>query len=449
METNFNLKTDSLIIKIILIAVLSLLMLIPMTMIQNLITERSQSQNTVQDEITSKWGGEQTVTGPVLVVPYIKDKKILQAYFLPDNLTIDGSVLPEERSRTIYQTLVYQSDMKISGNFSFPDIDKLNTNADEVKWGDAFILLGVSSLQGIKNKINFELNGKIMTVSPGVPSNTIIGSGITIKTPLEADNRAGKYNFNFDLALNGSKGLYFTPVGKETHVHITSPWKTVSLWGDYIASKRTINENGFDTQWDIFDYNRNYSQMWIGANNELNETSFGVSLQYPVDQYQMLNRSAKYAIMFIAFTFIAFLMIELLRKKPIHPVQYLLVSAALVLFYSLLLALSEHLGFRLAYGISSAAVILLITLYTTSIFIQKKQSAIVCGILITLYTYLYVILQLEDMALLFGSIGLFIVLAVIMYVSRKVDWYKIDSRTDEQKQEIPPIYNPNNEQTMN
>ncbi len=438
METSKSFfQKHSVIVKISMIAVLTLLMLIPVNMVQSLIREREENKTIVQEEISDKWGGQQRLVGPILVLPYktrIAEGNpivVKYAYFLPDEYNIEGEIKPEERSRGIYQVLCYQSLMQVKGKFSFPDYEKLNLSADQIQWEDAFLLVGVPALQGIKNKIDFNVNGKSLDILASVAPNDLISSGLTVKMPLNPTDIKEAYNFNFDLALNGTDGLYFAPIGKHTSIHMKSEYKTVNFIGDFLPNSRKIDQSGFDAQWEIFDYNRNYAQMWIGQNSGISDSLLGVDLLLPVDQYQKTMRSAKYAIMFIVLTFVVFFMVELLNRKRIHPVQYLLVSFALVLFYSLLLALSEYIGFEWSYLISALAIVSLITSYSYSIFKSKKQASFMGVFLCILYVFLYVILQLEDMALLLGSAGLFITLAIVMYVSRKVDWYKEDDRVEQ------------------
>lgn len=427
--TNSFLKKGSTLLKAFIVGILVLLMLIPVTMVKSLVTERQNSSESVREEITAKWGGQQQITGPILVIPYQKSKgeehkyETGYAYFLPDDYKIDGEIFPEERSRGIYEVMCYKSDMKISGNFNFPDVGQLNLNPDTVLWKDAFLLLGIPDLQGIRNKIVFNVNGQSQEVLASVSRNDIISSGLTVKMPLEPEEKK-IYKFDFNLSLNGSNGLYFTPIGKQTSVHVTSDYKPVTFIGDFLPNTRNLDGPGFDAQWDIFDYNRNYAQMWVGPNMELRSSTLGVDLLLPVDHYQKNMRSAKYAIMFIALTFMVFFIVELKSRKSIHPIQYLLVSFALVLFYSLLLAFSEHIGFDLSYLVSALAIISLITAYSWSIFKNKKETFFMGIFLTVLYSFLYVVIQLEDMALLLGSVGLFIALASVMYASRNVNWEK-------------------------
>ncbi|GAB6008572.1 cell envelope integrity protein CreD [Dysgonomonas reticulitermitis] len=423
MKAKFGVNTDTILVKVIVVAVLVVIMLFPINMVRLLIEEREDSQKAVQSEISQKMGGVQRITGPVLVLPYLTEaNKISYSYYLPDDFRVDGDINTEARKRTMYKSLVYQSNLHIKGSFSLPNFDRLDIKQEQIQWEEAFFLLGIPYLQGIKNKMVFNLNGKDFDIQPGIKSNTVIDSGLTVNVPI--DSSVSKFDFSFDLVLNGSEGLYITPVGKQNKIHLKSPWETVSFSGDFLPVEKTIGKEGFDARWDVFDYNRNYVQMWVGNNDILKQASLGVEFKYPVDQYQMTMRSVKYAIIFIVLTFVVFFLVELLSRKRIHPVQYLLVSCALVLFYTLLLAISEHLGFGPAYLVSAFATVTLITSYSTTMFRSIKQACMMGGFLTILYIYLYIILQLENMALLFGAVGLFIALAIVMFALRNVDWYK-------------------------
>ncbi len=226
---------------------------------------------------------------------------------------------------------------------------------------------------------------------------------------------------------------------------MNSNWSTVAFIGDFLPSTREINDEGFSASWNILDYNRNYVQMWIGENHT-NVPTIGLELKYAVDQYKMSMRSVKYAIMFILLTFVVFFLVEIITKNRIHPIQYILVSFALVLFYTLLIALSEYINFHIAYLISSIAIVLMITLYVRTIFSKLSHALIIGAFTTGLYTYLYIMLQLEDMALLIGAIGLFAALAAIMYATRKVDWYK--SKEENENELGTQIYHNYNQHTL-
>jgi inner membrane protein len=431
-QSAWSKMTGSTTFKAVVIGVLILLMLIPVSMIRGLIYEREYAGRSVENEISSKWGNRQTLTGPVIVVPFwyhiLEDNKVKkvseQAYFLPEVLNIETGLEPEIRYRGIYKTVVYQSDIKVSGSFSQPDFSQLNIKAEYIDWQKAFISMGISDMRGIRNNVVFNWNGTPQDATPGSGNTHLSRSGVSVRVPFAAtlaDNSG--YTFDVSLTLNGSQGLFFVPMGKTTQVLMASSWNTPKFDGAFIPEKREITPQGFSAQWNVYNYNRNFPQMWTGNEYNADDSEFGVHLIIPIDHYQKSERSVKYAIMFIALTFLIFFLVELISHKRIHPLQYLLVSIGLILFYALLLALSEHMNFNLAYLLSTLAIVSLITGYSSSIFKSGKQILLMGIFLTLLYLFLYTVLQLEDLALLIGSIGLFIALAVVMYTSRKVNWY--------------------------
>ncbi|WP_340102922.1 cell envelope integrity protein CreD [Rhodohalobacter sp. 8-1] len=424
-----NLK-NSLGIRLIIIAALSLLLLIPAILIQNVISERENRRDAVAEEIGQKWGREQSVVGPVLTIPYSHSVKTddgtytskRYAHLLPESLMINGAIQPELRYRGIYEVVVYNSNVTVSGNFSAVTLNSLGVSPDDFLLDDAFVSVGISDMAGIKEAITINWNDDEFVASPGIESADVLSSGISIFPEVEAGR---DYTFDISLDLNGSSGLHFSPVGEETSVELQSDWPNPSFAGGFLPATREVNEDGFRSEWKVLHLNRNFPQQWLGANQEIVNTTFGVDLLLPVDEYQKTMRTAKYAIMFIALTFLTFFMIELLSGSIIHPVQYLLIGFALLIFYTLLLSISEYVVFGVAYLVAATAIVLLITTYSYMVLSNRRNTAIVFGVLSLLYGYLYVLLQLQDFALLFGSIGLFCVLACIMYLTRHIDWFEI------------------------
>ncbi|MES2767135.1 MAG: cell envelope integrity protein CreD [Bacteroidota bacterium] len=450
-------------LRLVLIAILSLLLLIPVGFIMELISEREQHRESVIREVSSKWGDNQVISGPVLTVPYlVHDNDVKKgitttteyARFLPEELNIAAKLDPNVRYRGIYEVVLYNAKMDITGNFSNLDVREFNIAPENMIWKDAYFELGITDMRGIRDVITVAVNDTNFLANPGIQSG-ILRSGVSLKPGVP--NAAGKYDFSLKLNLNGSGDLQFLPLGKTTKVKVNSPWNNPSFTGQYLPERRDITSNGFEAEWKIFHLNRNFPQKWTTASSNISNVdfvpsssstdytnpvpvpdsrhsgsspnfesaAFGVNLLMPVDNYQTTMRTAKYAIMFIGFTFIAFFMIELLIKKALHPIQYLLIGMALVIFYTLLLSFSEHLQFGFAYLIASAAIVLLITLYTRSAAGSNLVALVIAGILSILYGVLYVILQLQDFALLFGSIGLFVTLALVMYITRRIDWFSL------------------------
>lgn len=416
-------------LKVIGIGVLALLLLIPAGMIQSLIRERELAFNEVYSEVGQKWGYPQTITGPVITVPYIthsegSDGKIVSlrknAYFLPDSLVYSGEITPETRYRGIYKVPVYSGNLNVKGNFKQPDFLQWKIKTENILWDEASISIGISDMRGIRNAIVLSLGSCQMEMNPGTDARDIVSSGISSIINLK---KFANLPFSFSIELNGSQSLSFIPLGKQTDVLLTSSWSNPSFSGAFLPVSRQVSEKGFNANWKVLNLNRNFPQQWLGSEYAVNESSFGVDFLLPVDHYQKNTRSAKYAIMFIGLTFVAFLLFELISKRKIHPVQYLLVGGALCVFYTLLVSFSEHIGFFWAYTISSVATITLISLYFNSIIGSLRSTSLLLLMLVGLYLFLFTILQLQDYALLMGSIGLFAVISVVMYVSRRVDWY--------------------------
>lgn len=426
--------SQSITMKAFVIGFLSLLMLIPGFMIQNLISERQKrSEETIQ-KINARWSNAQTLCGPVLVIPYSapgmddKNNPVYENHTLnvvPEVLAIHAKLVPEERHYGIYKSILYKSEIVLSGKFKKPDI-QLPADS-KMDWKEAVIRIGISDLRGMTNDLDFIINNSHFTAEAGGAADGA-GQGLVISLKNTDLLQSGKeLNFTCHLKLNGSSNINFIPMGKTTHVQMFGAWKSPGFIGSF-SPEYTVNDRGFTANWNVLHFNRNIPESWTDSSiKSFAETSFGVNLVDTVDQYQQNMRSAKYALMFIVLTFVVFFFVEILTHKRIHPLQYLLVGIALILFYSLLLSISEQLNFGAAYLIASIATIGLIVAYAGSIFKNKISTGILAGFLCILYVFLYVVLQLEDIALLFGSIGLFVILGVIMYFSGKISWYKKNS----------------------
>jgi len=430
--------TQSLTLRAIFVAVLTLLLLIPNALIQGLISERQRQSYATIGEIDAQWSLAQTVCPPVLVLPYTstvvekidgkeQTKNVAHRLFIaPENAEITAQLFPEERKRSIYKSIVYKSDIRISGNFAA--IKDLSIENSVLHFDKAYLLLSISDLRGISQEIDFSFNGKKIKAFPfngdkiQVKADGKNMMAIALDTTMLGDSES--FSFDYALKLKGSSKISFVPVAKNTQVSMTGAWSAPGFIGDFLP-EYSIDEkaNSFQAKWNVLSFNRSIPEKWADY-YDIEESSFGVSLVDVVNHYQQSMRSAKYALMFIALTFAVFFFVEATIKRRIHPVQYSLVGIALVLFYSLLLSISEQIGFAWAYIIAGSATISLITIYAAGIFQHKRATAILATILVALYTFLYVVLQLEDFALLIGSLGLFLILGIIMFVSRKIQWYK-------------------------
>jgi len=422
----------SAIIKMVMIGVLVILLLLPSYLVQQLIREREQNQDQVKREISSKWGAQQRLAGPVISIPYnhyitdndSKTRRSTKQYIhlMPSTLKVKGTVDTSMLSRSIYKVIAYTSDLEIEGTF---DGEELNTIADlpsNADWDNATINFGLSDLTGIQDEINLQVNEQTIKFNPGMDDRSLFHSGVSAPISISPE---GKISFNFKLKLKGTESIEFLPVGKETRVSLHSACPNPNFYGTFLPADRDVTEKGFDAEWKVLHLNRNYPQAWAHNGHDIDYSAFGVELMLDVDPYQKTMRSAKYAILFIAMTFLTFFFIEVLSKKKIHPIQYILIGLVLILFYVLLLSISEQLGFNWGYFIGSSAVVLLITIYTASVLQSNKKSMVMFAILTTLYGFIFIIIQMAEYSLLFGSIGLFLFLAAVMLASRKVDWYNI------------------------
>jgi len=425
--------TQSITFKAMVITVLTLLMLIPGSMIQNLISERQYRSEETIEKINEKWGTRQRLCGPVLSIPYTttitSEKGSVTNYdhvyhLTPEKLQITAKLSPEERHYGIYKAILYKSKISIEG--SFANVDKLEVASSTFHWEKAYISLGISDLGGVVNDVEILFGGKPYKTNAGNNSQLNTKSLIAEIKDSSAFRSDKPIAFSCNMDLNGSQEMEFIPIAKTTKVELSGNWVSPGFVGNF-SPDYTINDTGFSATWNILHFNRDIPESWIDRQEiSLHESSFGVNLVNTVDHYQQNMRSAKYALMFIALTFVVFFFVELLTKKRIHPIQYLLVGVGLILFYSLLLSLSEQISFGIAYLVATLVTIGLIVVYAYSIFKNKTQTILLGLMLSGLYAFLYIVLQLEDYSLLIGSIGLFVVLGIIMFVSRKINWYKQD-----------------------
>jgi len=429
---------ESITFKFIVIAILTLLLLIPATMIESIIYEREMTRDGVIRDVSSKWANEQLLTGPILTIPYlvtqiIKEKDVEKntynerkevvkkyAHFLPSELTIEGSVSPEVRYRSIYEVVVYSSELKLSGKFQKPDFSIWKMSDSQILYDETTLCFGITDMRGINKLINFRFNDSTYEAGPGIPSRDVLSSGVSA---MIGKVNPGVNTFEFTLDVNGSQSLNFIPVGKETTVKLSSNWKDPSFAGAFLPDERTVSQEGFEAIWKILALNRTYPQQWLENQYPVINSKFGVDLIFAVDLYQKSERSVKYAIIFLSLTFLIFILSEITQKKRVHPIQYFLIGLALCVFYSLLISLAEHIGLDWAFLIASAAVIGLISAYSAQIFRNMKVTLLVTLELVLLYVFLYTILQMEAYSLLIGSIGLFAVIALTMFLSRKINWY--------------------------
>ena len=436
-----NLRT-SVMARLVVMGCLFLGLLIPLMMVQAVVSERATRREAVTQEIGTTWGGPQTIAGLVLTVPYRyqvfengrrQEDRIARAVFLPEMLDVQGALTPEIRQRTLFKVVVYRARLQISGRFARPDLGRLRPVVDEALWNEATVSLGVSDPRGIASRTTVRLNGRDRSFSPGVESIGLFGSGIHAAADgLDALAPGAPVEFALTLDVNGSRDIRFVPAGNDTTVQLASTWPHPTFSGAPLPDSRRVDNAGFNASWKVPYFGRGFPQGWVtavGDGADLKSlaaaSQFGVGLIQPVDVYQQSERAIKYAALFIVLTFVVFFLFETIRARLLHPIQYLFVGFAMCVFYLLLVSISEHLGFDVAYTSASVATTLLIAAYSCYVLGGLGEGALMGGGLTGLYGFLYLLLRLEDYALLAGSVGLFLMLALLMYLTRRINWYEL------------------------
>jgi inner membrane protein len=421
-------KKESVALRIILIGSIIILLIIPLLMVQSLITDRQVYRQEAVNEISKSWAGVQSIAGPIITIKRKVEKTdskgekffiISNEYCLPETLKIDVEVTPEKRYKGIYEVMLYKSKIKMSGTIN---LSKLKEKFSDEKFDESYISFNISDLRGIQKDAELVLDGKKYKLIPGL-KDKVFRNGFY--SDLDLKSKDLPKNFDIEIEVNGMENLEFVPLGKFSEVNMKSSWNNPSFAGAFLPLSREITEDGFTAQWKVNYFNRSYPQEWENQTYDIFPSAFGVKLLVPVDEYQKTMRTSKYGLMIIVLTFLSFFMIELFSKKVIHPIQYLLVGLALIIFYSTLLAISEYILFQYSYLISSLLIIALIGFYAKSIYQSKYISTIVIGMLMMFYGFMYVILQLQDYSLLIGNIALFFILAAIMFFTRKINWFDV------------------------
>jgi len=431
--------------RMLIVGFILVILLIPLSFVKDLIRERGYRQTEVIQEINQKWGNQVTLYGPIVKIPYktYKEEKVFDAksktyiktyedvfhnaYFLPEDLNIKAQVDTESLERGIYESVVYTSDIQLSGSFKGFDFSAEDIPDEDILWNKATIVMKTSNLKGIRNEIAIQLDTSNLVLKPQFDNQAMstLSSGFIKDLKKKNDSTI---NYSMNIKINGSERLQFIPVGRETLVNMKSDWHSPSFNGNFLPDDKTkkITAAGFEANWKVLETNRQFGQQFFDRLPDLSAFSFGTNLIIPVDDYQKTERTSKYGLMIIGLTLLVFLLIQIISKIDIHPFQYLMIGLALVMFYTLLISISEHQNFLKAYLIAGTAVIGLITIYSRTILKHIKFPLLIFFSMTALYAFIFVIIQLENYALLVGSIGLFIILAIIMFASKKIDWGNSD-----------------------
>lgn len=447
--------SKSILKKLGLIFVIFLLLQIPLMMVNGIMEERQMYNVDYPQQYKGPGAGQQTITGPVLTVPYhyqvTEDKEVPAGtstdpakpaptktvkvsrtetgylHFFPENLTVNGNLAPETRDEGKFKSILYSTALEFKGSFNTAEFTQKKINDKDLVWKDAFVALGVSDLRGIRKETTLNWAGQQYKFVPGVNGLKLFDTGQHVV--LSGLQKSGSSPFTFTVHLNGSRDLNVFPAGKENKITLASTWEDPTFTGGFLPTKKTVNNQGFNALWEVSYFSRNLPQLWTDQDpeikNSLSQYMVGVTLSTPVEFYRTAIRAVKYGSLFIIMTFLTFFIFEMVARLRIHEVQYLLVGLALCLFFLLLIAITEWVPFMWAYILASIPTIAQITWYTQAFSKAKSDRLwkVMAGMLTILYIYLYILLQLENLSLLFGAIGLFIVLTVVMYVTRNIDWY--------------------------
>lgn len=414
--------------KLLILGVMALILFLGTFLVRSLISERQDHRSSAVHFFESSWGKEQTISGPFLSIPYRvrnnEGKTLIQyAYLMPKLVKLDCEVAAEQRSKGIYDVQLYKAHQTYEGSFDLSELNNVSLPSNDFLWEKSSICFGFSDASAFDKLDLLKVNGQSMELAPGLPSKDVMENGFSTNISLQG---ISSFTFQAKMSVRGTERISFIPVGKTSDISVRSNWASPDFFGKNIPEKKPeTGDTGFSGNWKLQHLNRSFPQSWAGKAYDIQEDAVGVGLMNPVDNYVQSERIVKYALLVIGLVFTIFFFMEMLNGRAIHPLQYLLVGFALSLFYSLMVALSEHLAFVAAYWIAAGMTILLIALYLKSVLGEMKL-ALFSGLSITaIYGFMYMLLLQEDYALLIGNIGLFVVLAMVMYFSRKVQWGKV------------------------
>jgi inner membrane protein len=433
--------SESYTVKLLMITFLVLLMLIPSAWIGGIISDRQSYADEAVMDITNRWSGQQTISGPVLVLTYeqtkpsgmrnadgteIMTKETKQLFILPETLNVQADMEAQTLSRGIFDVRVYSTAIHMDGQIQIPDLSEFGITTADIQWEKATLISGISDMRGITNNPEFTVNAER---KEGMPYANVPGivdeyhplyNGI--RCILNDSSPESEIQFTLEYQINGSSSLYFTPIGNTTTVHMNGNWADPSFTGNYLPKNRSIQASDFSADWHISSFSRPFPKVWENQVPQISHSTFGIDMLTGMNDYVKISRTAKYGLLIIIFTFISLFLTEVITKTKIHPFQYTLIGGALVIYYTLLLSISEQFGYDIAYLIASVSTTVLISLYAWS-FSSKKVAALLAFLLMIFYAFIFTITRQEDFALLLGSIGLFLVIAILMFVTRKVKWY--------------------------
>jgi inner membrane protein len=423
-------------LKAFLIFIISLFLLIPSSQVSSLVYERQGLSKSVEREIGQRIAKAQTISGPVLSVPCLYESKPDKngrkstytkfLHILPDVLNVTSDLKTFVKKRGIYDAKYYDGDFALTA--SFPAEISKPAGALRILWDEAKINIGVTDQRGIK-ELDLKIDGSPLEITSGVSNSEVMNSGFSCFFPKKAKGIKGAYELELDLRLLGTSSIQFVPAGKESNFSLQSDWPHPSYFGAFLPEDS--GDSVSMKEWSILELNRTFPQQWTGDihSNAFKSAAFGLKLVDGVDRYQKVHRLVRYAMLVIGLTFLVFFIVEILKGYKVHPFQYILIGVALVIFFTLLIGLVEHIPFNLSFWISSLSVTLLVSLYAWNLFGRLRDALIIFSLLAAIYLFMFVTVQMEDYALLMGAVGLFLIITITMYATRKIDWYNIKVRS--------------------
>ena len=432
-------------LKLLFVAFLVLVLLAPLQMVESTLQERRARHDTAVATITQSWGKAQRLLGPLLVVPFsykteneewttgadgrkfrerVTRSHLGEAFFLPEQLEASGALEPAERRLGIYSTHVFAATLRIQGRFAAPDFSFAGINSAQPQWERARVCFAISDLRGTREALVLKWGAGELALQPGA---RLEGFGTGLHAPVKVTPDGGAQDFSLELTLNGSGGISFVPLGRQTTVQLQSPWQAPGFVGAFLPVTRQVGSDGFKATWKVGYYGRDYPQQWTSVGGTapaaavIEGSGFGVNLLELVTAYRTIERAIKYGVLFLGLAFATFFLFEIASGVRLNGMNYLLVGAALCLFYLGLLSLSEFIGFTFAYAAAAASSLLMVGLYSWSVLHSGWRALLVSGMLCGVYGYLYFVLRMEDFALLAGTAALFALLAAVMYATRRLD----------------------------
>jgi inner membrane protein len=453
--------------KLLLVSLIGLVLVIPLLLVYALVYDRKSQSETAQNAINAGWGGPQVIAGPVVVVPFlttqtqneevdgktvsrsVEVEKLL--YISPSENAVTTKVDPQERRKSIYRTVLYEADVKGTARFELPaDLPRFGVTREKLLWDRAELRIGASDARGLTKGGSLVVGGQALSVQPGKGPGPTGGQGFFAFLPW---NGEGAITVQYGFGLRGSRSLSLVPRGGQTRWAVTSTWASPSFSGAFLPEKPAVTDKGFTASYTVdklalgqapvamqdqgppaIEDNSDYRGTGDTAPTSSAESISGparavtVGLVEPVNLYSKVDRSVKYGFLFIGFTFLTFLLFDIVGGARVAAAEYLLSGAGLVLFFVMLLAFSEVIGFTAAYVAASAAVIALLSAYSAAVLKSWRRGKFVGALLIGLYALLFVLLNLEAWSLLIGSVMLFVALAGVMYATRNIDWSAVGKR---------------------